>query len=1019
MLIVLFYCVICISFLQTITVDAQRNVSTTPIKAPPTTTVATNPQPTTHKPVYNIGLMFPRASDVSINDTTLSDIIITSEVAIQLATRSIKNKNILNDVELNFTRYYSDENNPGKTSLAAVKMIQDNVNAVIGDIVSGMTEAIASITGVEQIPQCSFASGSYDLTDKKIYPYFFRTIGSVILYGESLVDWVDSMGWNMFAIIYTNDAVGQQMLRAVKNQANKRSINVMTNIPLYSITNEEIEDSLSQLESSGSRVVVLADSDTSHQIAILTKAREMGLLEKGWAWIVTNDISPVLQSIAKSPEELALYDGLMFISGLWELTGVPEYDALNQIWKNQRVPSEFSNSKEWNTTGLSYNAPQAYACAELLALGLDKALNLYPGGRAAGLSDLNNGVFNSSNMTPTFYNLNHTGPAGYMDFSETGDLKSGYFQLLYMLNGTSVPYATVKLNVFEFIPNTSVIYLGHTTDKPSQMLERSALNPTLKNITGIIILTVCVFGFSFTLLMFILIFLFRDLKPIMVSSPIFCYLQLTGIACTYVAVSLYLGIPNPAKCIMRQILLLNGFVLVIGSIVARNYRIYRIFQNVFTVKTSKLKSYFLVRIVAAFAAIGLLPLITWYAIYPIVVSDVMVSSSAYCWVCTYPTAGIGDWQNVTVVESIALVWCAILIVISAFLAFKTRNVGSKWSEATQIAYVSYNTGLAAMVATPNFFLSLEDYAIRTYLKIGSILFAATFTILVLFLPKFVLIMRHIMKSNKNISLYRMNTDSQAQLTGFSSYNSTDENFNLNYVAKNLFDFTVQAHEGILPVKKMARYKFLSIWELKHVVLVPLKQFFILSGKSGQKTHLYHYISCEVVKPDSIQHHMFRVRTKEGLTFLFQVSDETALNRWLGWFNGRGNVPLGAPQRQNTQARFANQEAKAEDCGSDTVGSSVQSMEPAHHKNQLETFGMGAGVASILNHPTFFHHTSDFYDPNSFTDANNRILDMSDHSPSNQSSNYHTTSSFPNDQLMAHDASANIPNSFGIIDPSWR
>ena len=114
-------------------------------------------------------------------------------------------------------------------------------SAVIGDIVSGMTEAIASITGVEQIPQCSFASGSYDLTDKKIYPYFFRTIGSVILYGESLVDWVDSMGWNMFAIIYTNDAVGQQMLRAVKNQANKRNINVMTNIPLYSITTEEIE----------------------------------------------------------------------------------------------------------------------------------------------------------------------------------------------------------------------------------------------------------------------------------------------------------------------------------------------------------------------------------------------------------------------------------------------------------------------------------------------------------------------------------------------------------------------------------------------------------------------------------------------------------------------------------------------------------------------------------------------------------------------------------------------------------
>jgi hypothetical protein len=42
----------------------------------------------------------------------------------------------------------------------------------------------------------------------------------------------------------------------------------------------------------------------------------MGLLTEGWAWIVTNDISPVLQE-KTAPEDIGLYDGLMFISGLW------------------------------------------------------------------------------------------------------------------------------------------------------------------------------------------------------------------------------------------------------------------------------------------------------------------------------------------------------------------------------------------------------------------------------------------------------------------------------------------------------------------------------------------------------------------------------------------------------------------------------------------------------------------------------------------------------------------------------
>lgn len=77
-------------------------------------------------------------------------------------------------------------------------------------MVSSVTEAEAGITGVRHIPQCSCASASVDLSDKSAYPYFFRTVGDVVLYGRSLVDWVQHMGWNMFALIYTNDNVGQQ-----------------------------------------------------------------------------------------------------------------------------------------------------------------------------------------------------------------------------------------------------------------------------------------------------------------------------------------------------------------------------------------------------------------------------------------------------------------------------------------------------------------------------------------------------------------------------------------------------------------------------------------------------------------------------------------------------------------------------------------------------------------------------------------------------------------------------------------
>jgi hypothetical protein len=41
-----------------------------------------------------------------------------------------------------------------------------------------------------------------------------------------------------------------------------------------------------------------------------------------------------------------------------------------------------------------------------------------------------------------------------------------------MQNGSSVPYATVKLNEFQFIENTTILYLGSSRIKPADMVAR-------------------------------------------------------------------------------------------------------------------------------------------------------------------------------------------------------------------------------------------------------------------------------------------------------------------------------------------------------------------------------------------------------------------------------------------------------------------------------------------------------------------------------------------------------------------
>lgn len=77
-------------------------------------------------------------------------------------------------------------------------------------MISNLTELSAGVTSLFYIPQCSGASSSLQLSDKTNYPYFFRTVGNVVAFGEALMEWIRQMNWSMFALVYTDDNVGQQ-----------------------------------------------------------------------------------------------------------------------------------------------------------------------------------------------------------------------------------------------------------------------------------------------------------------------------------------------------------------------------------------------------------------------------------------------------------------------------------------------------------------------------------------------------------------------------------------------------------------------------------------------------------------------------------------------------------------------------------------------------------------------------------------------------------------------------------------
>ncbi|KAI9319938.1 periplasmic binding protein-like I [Dichotomocladium elegans] len=827
------------------------------------------------------------------------------------------------DVQFQFIHYTSDFNNLGQTAWTTFKMVDDGINAVIGDMVSDMTEQEAGITGVRHIPHCSPASASLSLSDKEAYPYFFRTVGNVVLFGSSLVEWVRYMGWRRFALIYTNDDVGQQglvwrvhadkdvfivpfilsfepVLAAMMQRAEEYHLEAMIQIPLYDMT--RVQESLEALARSGSRIVIFADSNTEDQLTVLKSAMSLGLLSEGWVWMMTNDMSPAIRDMIESPEELAAYDGLMFISGLWNLTGIPAYDSLQTAWSRIPAPSNFTEPLAWQSSGLSYNAPNAYACAELLALGLDKALDNYPGGRSQGLVDLGAHKFSATSMTPTFYNLNYTGPAGLMEFSDT------------------VTYATLMDNTFELLSNATVLYLGHTHTRPKDTVDRYALNPSLNSAFGLALLIICLLGLFCSLVMLVLILLFRRLKSIMISSPVFCCVQLVGIAMGYIGPLLYLDRPTPAKCIVRQFIITGGF------------------QNVFTVRTSRLKSAYLLRIVGVLGVVAYIPLIFYNALYAVQVTEnnIDATSTSFCWLCVYPGAP-GDWVRMTAAQLVVLIWAVLLIIVAALLAFKTRKVRGKWAEANQVAYVSYNIALAACLASPSFFLSTDNYYVSVHLKLVAIVLGATCALVVIFVPKLAVIVQYLYSKYRDRLHWRRHetANDYGSAHYFDDLNDRSDQPHDDLATKNLLDFTVQAHEGVLPVKKLGRFSYMSIWELRHIVVVPLKRFFVLMNKQGGEAQMHYYLACEAISL-SDDRCIFKVTTVDEKAFLFQVHDAVALRRWLQWFVGP--MDPNAPSSDSSSGQVKSDEAPSGLPQPSLPTATVLDLYAASMHEPLATFG---------------------------------------------------------------------------------
>lgn len=239
-------------------------------------------------------------------------------------------------------------------------------------------------------------------------------------------------------------------------------------------------------------------------------------------------------------------------------------------------------------------------------------------------------------------------------------------------------------------------------------------------------------GLVLVLVLILCVVIWRNVLVFRLSSPTFCYLILSGAAMMYVSVILRLPSQTDELCKGTVWLASLGFTFIYCYLMAKNYRIWRIFklgeQCQVVVFTNP--EVFALGSIAVAVDVFLLSLwiglgsVTAYADYGI---DGL-NTYEYRMICTGDTTA-----NKILIVIIA--WKTSILLVGCVLAYLTRNVNlPECNESQHIALVIYTAAFSVAVGIPTI-LTIPYYLSQIALLCSLFLFCSTTSICILFVPK--------------------------------------------------------------------------------------------------------------------------------------------------------------------------------------------------------------------------------------------------------------------------------------------
>ncbi|CAB9520190.1 acid type B receptor subunit 2 [Seminavis robusta] len=316
--------------------------------------------------------------------------------------------------------------------------------AVIGAYRSATTSPLAILTGVNGIPQASYASSSTDFDVKEQFPLFGRTVTSSTGEAKVALDYFQSIKASHVGVLFVTDAYGSALQKAFQDAANDAGM--VTDSVAFSfsadLNGDEIENAIDHLKHTEFRLFYVICFE-NHLRPIVKTALEHGIIGPDYLWIFPGFERTAVEPLISGDTMMAkatLGMGLLNVEGgvrkepiipklglVAPLEDVPEtgYEKFRTAWRKARAHStfvEFLQAKLPNSLetieGFDREAPFSNEPGSFRPMLYDAVMGMALAMCRAGDSTE---FFTGTNIYDEFLQLNFTGASGSVRISnETG-----------------------------------------------------------------------------------------------------------------------------------------------------------------------------------------------------------------------------------------------------------------------------------------------------------------------------------------------------------------------------------------------------------------------------------------------------------------------------------------------------------------------------------------------------------------------------------------------------------------------